>query len=862
MANIFLNLPMPAGDGAGAPVDTSAMGGEKTIVVGGSFVGASVAIEVSTDGVVFQPIWTFTAPGKKVFPVAAQFMRVSILGRSVAPFSATANIGANDAGALFFGLPLPAGDGAGAPVDVSTLGNFTTFAVGGAFIGASVSIQVSEDGVDYATCESFSSGGGIASKVLVANFMRTFVDGRAGNGYPFAPIAAVGATVDPGGGGGGGGITIPHIIQSGDGTASVGGFAAVVIAHGDAAVGVGNVNAAGGGAFATGMVRSTNAAATAQVLASNHGTLAGGYAGSFGLGTAYVRAFSRGSLAFGNAEAEAGAGATARARIFVQGGFEGGFAMGRARVLSGDVNALADINVSASGGFAGGYARVAGDAEQARIVASDSGAFAFGNVVGDGVLDSSGSGSWAGGYILGAGSGIGGGQILASGAGSRAFGRTSMDAASDSRLAASGDGSRAEGYIESTGVAYSRISSAGDGSFASGFSYNARLDAKSKGSHAFGYAKDGHFYSGGLGALISGFVDGGNIESDLLSHGAFVQGAAIGGDITTTGKGSFASGYVKGTLGGVAAITIRKSGGVGPIGSFAQGAAVADGAGSSAKLDSYNSSGMGVRGYAEARGGSDARIFCDSQGGFASGFSEAINGALAVSSVEAGDWGSHAFGMAGADTSGTATLQSDGRGGLVFGYAFATGGFAGTLVGYGDGALAGGSAVANVANYNTPGIIYGYGTGSFSLGYAYGGRLSAYGVGSVATGYVYGGNIEATVYGAFAHGMTYGTDILASGNCAVAIGFAVGANITASGAGSFAQGQADAAPITASAINSVQFGEGVNSVADSVQVGNAGIRFHGKTGAPGAPQNGDMWLVGADVFIHTGGVSKNISSLT
>lgn len=202
MANIFFNLPMPVANGPGASVDVSTMGKDKTIVVGGAFTGASVAIEISVDGgVTFQPIKLFTFADKQVIPVVAQFMRVNVLGRSAEPFSATANVGANDNGALFAALPVPAVDGPGASVDVSTLGNFTTFVVGGSFNGATISIEVSEDGVDFAPCgTSFSGQGGTHSKVVVANFMRTFVRGR--NAFPFVPVVAVGAEVDPTPGGG------------------------------------------------------------------------------------------------------------------------------------------------------------------------------------------------------------------------------------------------------------------------------------------------------------------------------------------------------------------------------------------------------------------------------------------------------------------------------------------------------------------------------------------------------------------------------------------------------------------------------------------------------------------------------------
>lgn len=199
MANIFRNLPMPGGGtGPGASVDVSAMGRDKSIVVGGTFAGLTVAIEVSVDGgTVFQPIHLFSEAGKRVIPVAAEFMRVNVQGLGAGPFTATADIGANDIGALFLVLPPPAGDGAGAPVDVSSLGNFTTFVVGGAFRDVTVSIEISEDGVNYFACgTSFAGQGGIQSKVVIANFMRVFVRGRAGNTFPFTPTISVGAVLD------------------------------------------------------------------------------------------------------------------------------------------------------------------------------------------------------------------------------------------------------------------------------------------------------------------------------------------------------------------------------------------------------------------------------------------------------------------------------------------------------------------------------------------------------------------------------------------------------------------------------------------------------------------------------------------
>ena len=54
MINLYLNLPVPAGNGSGAAVNVSAMGGSKTIIIGGTF-DADVIVEYSTDatGVTF-----------------------------------------------------------------------------------------------------------------------------------------------------------------------------------------------------------------------------------------------------------------------------------------------------------------------------------------------------------------------------------------------------------------------------------------------------------------------------------------------------------------------------------------------------------------------------------------------------------------------------------------------------------------------------------------------------------------------------------------------------------------------------------------------------------------------------------------
>jgi hypothetical protein len=77
---------------------------------------------------------------------------------------------------------------------VSAFGNFTTFTVGGSFEGASVAVEISEDGISYFVCAMFAGQGGEQSKVIVGNFMRTFVRGRSG--YPFTATVGVGAEID------------------------------------------------------------------------------------------------------------------------------------------------------------------------------------------------------------------------------------------------------------------------------------------------------------------------------------------------------------------------------------------------------------------------------------------------------------------------------------------------------------------------------------------------------------------------------------------------------------------------------------------------------------------------------------------
>ena len=203
MANIFLNLPLPALNGAGAAVDVSAQGGTKTIICDGTFPGATIVIEASVDGgVTYGTVMVLqTGSTEKTIGVAAQFMRLNVSGRkTTVPFAADVDVAADDSGAQFASLPMPALNGPGAQVDVSAYPSFYTFIVSGAMVGAAVSIEVSEDGSGWGSCAQFSGSAGLQSKTVTAKFMRANVSGRKAT-VPFTATAAIGSAIGGGGGG-------------------------------------------------------------------------------------------------------------------------------------------------------------------------------------------------------------------------------------------------------------------------------------------------------------------------------------------------------------------------------------------------------------------------------------------------------------------------------------------------------------------------------------------------------------------------------------------------------------------------------------------------------------------------------------
>lgn len=188
MANLFLSLPAPVGNGSGLAVNTSAMGRIKTIVVGGTLKGA-VNVEVANDaaGVEYASVGTFNTRGSLTLTMAAHWMRITVTGYvSGSPVVA---VGADDSSGDYADLPVTAGDGVGAPVDISALGPDVSVVVANAFTGG-LTAEVSVDGAEYVPALSFNAPD-VQSFHGYAAWMRIR---RTGTNGGAVPAVAVGAT--------------------------------------------------------------------------------------------------------------------------------------------------------------------------------------------------------------------------------------------------------------------------------------------------------------------------------------------------------------------------------------------------------------------------------------------------------------------------------------------------------------------------------------------------------------------------------------------------------------------------------------------------------------------------------------------
>jgi len=193
MANTFVtNIAVPAGIGVGAGSVTSAAGAQKTITVSGTFNGGALLLEASNDaGVTWGqiPNSTFIGPGCRTLSVAAQQMRVRVLAAGLTGVSV--DLGSTSEGGLFSAVAAPLANAAGASLDVSTFGSFMTFIVTGTFTGT-LTIETSEDGVDFVPCMTFTAAG-LKSSSGIAAFIRGRSQGAIG---AIAPVITVGAVND------------------------------------------------------------------------------------------------------------------------------------------------------------------------------------------------------------------------------------------------------------------------------------------------------------------------------------------------------------------------------------------------------------------------------------------------------------------------------------------------------------------------------------------------------------------------------------------------------------------------------------------------------------------------------------------
>lgn len=206
MANSFITLPQPAGNGTGASVDTSALGATKTITItsSGGVYEPLTNVELSNDGgVSWSVIASFNGAGAVTLDIAAGKMRMSV-SRFIDGTIPSVEIGAESSTVTLNTLAVPAGNGVGAAMNVSATSSFKTFQVVGAF-GGVVNIEISEDGgATWGTALTFIQGGlQLQSTIITADLMRVR---RVGVPVVAAglPVVAVASTTSSGGGGGGG----------------------------------------------------------------------------------------------------------------------------------------------------------------------------------------------------------------------------------------------------------------------------------------------------------------------------------------------------------------------------------------------------------------------------------------------------------------------------------------------------------------------------------------------------------------------------------------------------------------------------------------------------------------------------------
>ncbi len=214
MSNSFVALPVPAGDGVGAWVDTSALAGTKTVSVDGGAFSGTLYIEGSNDG-------QTTAARVEIMPFIAsqvpavvtsiwQWMRVRRSGTGLfgVAGSPTVKVAAEAASSNVFGAMAVGVDTStpGVPIDLSAGGPVNTFSCVGVGAGRLV-IEVSADASLTWSPAVVFEGGAQTSRTLVGVVHSARVQAR----IPSGTLAVAVGSGEASGAGGGGGAEIPEV---------------------------------------------------------------------------------------------------------------------------------------------------------------------------------------------------------------------------------------------------------------------------------------------------------------------------------------------------------------------------------------------------------------------------------------------------------------------------------------------------------------------------------------------------------------------------------------------------------------------------------------------------------------------------
>jgi len=179
-----IDLAVPATNGAGAAIDSSALGPTKTVVIAGDLGGASVQVQGGTNAGGYVDVLSTSMGGAFVIEGVFEEMRV-VVSNAKSAVAATCQVMADSPGSQTAALN-DAGAGAGAALDVSSMGAFKTIVCSGAF-GGDIIIQLSEDGIDFVDVATLTKPD-FVNVNATASQMRIFRSN--GNGSPLPHVIA------------------------------------------------------------------------------------------------------------------------------------------------------------------------------------------------------------------------------------------------------------------------------------------------------------------------------------------------------------------------------------------------------------------------------------------------------------------------------------------------------------------------------------------------------------------------------------------------------------------------------------------------------------------------------------------------